>query len=175
MSSDQGEGGWRICAQQLWRVLAKEYAQSLMFTYRRCVLLRAVYVGTTLVLVFNCGQLDHTHLQENALGTGNDDTQTPLSVHLPLLLLFPVSIIHTDLKPENVLLDLPPRPPPESEQPPPLQGRVPKVGAAMKGVAATIEDLSTALSLAGEHGLTAEEKRKLKKKVRGASNLPRFI
>ncbi|CAN0283939.1 unnamed protein product, partial [Ectocarpus sp. 12 AP-2014] len=26
------------------------------------------------------------------------------------------NIIHTDLKPENVLLDLPPRPPPESEQ-----------------------------------------------------------
>ncbi|CAN0215285.1 unnamed protein product, partial [Discosporangium mesarthrocarpum] len=28
------------------------------------------------------------------------------------------NIIHTDLKPENVLLDLPPRPPPESQQPP---------------------------------------------------------
>lgn len=64
-----------------------------------------------------------------------------------------------------MLLDLPPRPPPESEQPPPLQGRAPKVGAAIKGVAATIEDLNTALSLADEHGLSAEEKRKLKKKV----------
>lgn len=77
------------------------------------------------------------------------------------------SIIHTDLKPENVLLDLPPRPPPDSEQPPPLKSRAPKVGAAVKGVAATIDDLNTALSLADEHGLTVEERRKLKKKVRG--------
>lgn len=75
------------------------------------------------------------------------------------------SIIHTDLKPENVLLDLPPRPPPESEQPPSLQGRLPGVGAAVKGVATTINDLSTALALADAHGLSAEEKRKLKKKV----------
>lgn len=35
----------------------------------------------------------------------------------------------------------------------------------MKGVAATIDDLSAALALADAHGLTAEEKRKLKKKV----------
>lgn len=75
------------------------------------------------------------------------------------------SIIHTDLKPENVLLDLPPRPPPDSEQPPPLKNRAPKVGAAVKGVAATIDELNTALSLADEHGLTVEERRKLKKKV----------
>ena len=76
------------------------------------------------------------------------------------------SIIHTDLKPENVLLDLPPRPPPDSEQPPPLQGRVSKAGMALKGVATTIEDLNTALSLADQNGMSAEEKRKLKKKVR---------
>lgn len=77
----------------------------------------------------------------------------------------PHSIIHTDLKPENVLLDLPPRPPPESEQPPPLPGRVSRAGIAMKGVATTIEDLNTALSLADQNGMTVEEKRKLKKKV----------
>lgn len=77
---------------------------------------------------------------------------------------FPVlSIIHTDLKPENVLLDNPPRPPPESEQPPPLQNK--KSGAVPQGLATTIEDLNIALSLADEHGLSAEEKRKLKKKV----------
>ncbi len=80
---------------------------------------------------------------------------------LPLL----HSIIHTDLKPENVLLDLPPRPPPESEQPPPLPGRVSRAGMAMKGVATTIEDLNTALSLADQNGMSVEEKRKLKKKV----------
>lgn len=82
-----------------------------------------------------------------------------------LALFLSRSIIHTDLKPENVLLDLPPRPPPDSEQPPPLQGRQRKAGAAVKGVAATIEELNTALALADEHGLSAEEKRKLKKKV----------
>ncbi|CAM9466325.1 unnamed protein product [Scytosiphon promiscuus] len=76
------------------------------------------------------------------------------------------NIIHTDLKPENVLLDLPPRPPPDSEQPPPLQGRVSKAGMALKGVATTIEDLSTALSLADENGMSVEEKRKLKKKLK---------
>ncbi|CAM9500353.1 unnamed protein product [Ectocarpus fasciculatus] len=76
------------------------------------------------------------------------------------------NIIHTDLKPENVLLDLPPRPPPESEQPPPLQGRESRAGMAMKGVATTIEDLNMALSMADENGLSAEEKRKLKKKLK---------
>ncbi|CAM9336516.1 unnamed protein product, partial [Hapterophycus canaliculatus] len=76
------------------------------------------------------------------------------------------NIIHTDLKPENVLLDLPPRPPPDSEQPPPLQGRVSKAGMTLKGVATTIEDLSTALSLADENGMSVEEKRKLKKKLK---------
>lgn len=35
----------------------------------------------------------------------------------------------------------------------------------MKGIAATIDDLSAALALADAHGLSAEEKRKLKKKV----------
>lgn len=35
----------------------------------------------------------------------------------------------------------------------------------MKGVATTIEDLSTALSLADQNGMSVEEKRKLKKKV----------
>lgn len=64
-----------------------------------------------------------------------------------------------------MLLDIPPRPPPDSEQPPPLQGRGSKVGIAMKGVATTIEDLSTALSLADQNGMSVEEKRKLKKKV----------
>lgn len=78
--------------------------------------------------------------------------------------LCPDSIIHTDLKPENVLLDLPPRPPPESDQPPPLPGKLPKGG--VQGVATTIDDLSAALAMADAHGLTAEEKRKLKKKVR---------
>eukprot|EP00752_Nemacystus_decipiens_P009400 g8403.t1 len=76
------------------------------------------------------------------------------------------NIIHTDLKPENVLLDLPPRPPPDSEQPPPLHGRVSRAGIALKGVATTIEDLSTALSLADQNGMSAEEKRKLKKKLK---------
>ncbi|CBJ30526.1 Serine/threonine-protein kinase SRPK1, putative [Ectocarpus siliculosus] len=76
------------------------------------------------------------------------------------------NIIHTDLKPENVLLDLPPRPPPESEQPPPLQGRESRAGMAMKGVATTIEDLNMALSMADQNGLSAEEKRKLKKKLK---------
>lgn len=66
-----------------------------------------------------------------------------------------------------MLLDLPPRPPPDSEQPPPLQGRVSKAGIALKGVATTIEDLNTALSLADQNGMSVEEKRKLKKKVRG--------
>lgn len=81
------------------------------------------------------------------------------------------SIIHTDLKPENVLLDLPPRPPPESEQPPALQGRPIRVGPAVKGVAASIDDLSTALALADAHGLSADEKRRLKKKVHSVSVL----
>lgn len=36
---------------------------------------------------------------------------------------------------------------------------------AMKGVATTIEDLNTALSLADQNGMSVEEKRKLKKKV----------
>lgn len=62
-------------------------------------------------------------------------------------------------------MDLPPRPPPDSEQPPALQGRRPKEGAAVRGVAATIEELSVALALADKHGLSSEEKRKLKKKV----------
>lgn len=35
----------------------------------------------------------------------------------------------------------------------------------MKGVATTIEDLNMALSMADQNGLSAEEKRKLKKKV----------
>lgn len=39
---------------------------------------------------------------------------------------------------------------------------------ALKGVATTIEDLSTALSLADENGMSVEEKRKLKKKVGAA-------
>lgn len=73
------------------------------------------------------------------------------------------SIIHTDLKPENVLLDLPPRPPPEAEQPPRLPGKLPRGG--LQGVATTIDDLSAALAMADAHGLSAEEKRKLKKKV----------
>lgn len=73
------------------------------------------------------------------------------------------SIIHTDLKPENVLLDLPPRPPPEAEQPPPLPGKLARAG--FQGVATTIDDLSAALAMADAHGLSAEEKRKLKKKV----------
>lgn len=84
------------------------------------------------------------------------------------------SIIHTDLKPENVLLDLPPRPPPESEQPPPLQGRESRAGMAMKGVATTIEDLNMALSMADQNGLSAEEKRKLKKKVCAVDNTERM-
>lgn len=77
------------------------------------------------------------------------------------------SIIHTDLKPENVLMDLPPRPPPDSEQPPPLRSRIPKGGVAVRGVAASIDELRATLALADKHGLSAEEKRKLKKKVRG--------
>lgn len=77
------------------------------------------------------------------------------------------SIIHTDLKPENVLMDLPPRPPPDSEQPPPLRSRLPKGGFAVRGVAASIDELRATLALADKHGLSAEEKRKLKKKVRG--------
>lgn len=97
------------------------------------------------------------------------DAHCTSSSRLPLPVLPDDSIIHTDLKPENVLLDLPPRPPPDSEQPPPLAGKPPKSGAVMKGVAATIDDLSAALALADAHGLTAEEKRKLKKKVRSSS------
>lgn len=84
----------------------------------------------------------------------------------PYHTLWLCSIIHTDLKPENVLLDLPPRPPPEAEQPPPLQSRHGNTAGAGQAVGATIDDLSLALSLADAHGLTAEEKRRLKKKVR---------
>lgn len=42
---------------------------------------------------------------------------------------------------------------------------------ALKGVATTIEDLNTALSLADQNGMSTEEKRKLKKKVRTVCNM----
>lgn len=64
-------------------------------------------------------------------------------------------------------MDLPPRPPPDSEQPPPLRTRLPKGGFAVRGVAASIDELRATLALADKHGLSSEEKRKLKKKVCG--------
>ena len=46
-----------------------------------------------------------------------------------------------------------------------------RAGIALKGVATTIEDLNTALSLADQNGMSAEEKRKLKKKVPVVCNM----
>lgn len=113
--------------------------------------------------------VSHPSLTSGTLFAKSSLRGSPWLTHWP----FRRSIIHTDLKPENVLLDLPPRPPPDSEQPPPLQGRVSRAGITLKGVATTIEDLNTALSLADQNGMSAEEKRKLKKKVRAVTRRSR--
>ncbi|CAM9293202.1 unnamed protein product, partial [Choristocarpus tenellus] len=80
------------------------------------------------------------------------------------------NIIHTDLKPENVLLDLPPRPPPESKQPPGLvyakeEGGKKAGGGGGETVGVSIDELSIAIAQAEENGLSVEERRRLKKKV----------
>ncbi|KAG5179961.1 serine threonine protein kinase [Tribonema minus] len=94
-------------------------------------------------------------------------------------------IIHTDLKPENVLLDLPPRPPPRALQPPgphdvePSRGprRAKERGQAGAAAAATsperppqqavtAEEVKRHLDLAAKTGASTEDLKKLRKKLK---------
>ncbi|CAM9692604.1 unnamed protein product [Chrysoparadoxa australica] len=68
------------------------------------------------------------------------------------------SIIHTDLKPENVLLDMPPSPPPLEEQP----GRATK-RKGDSGKPTTVEDIIGALA---NTDMDQEERKKLKKRLK---------
>ncbi len=84
------------------------------------------------------------------------------------------SIIHTDLKPENVLLDRPPSIPPLREQPPHLKTR--RTGAQGGGFKSafkqtggnilSLEALDAELAAAYSNGLSMEERKRLKKRIK---------
>ncbi|CAM9243495.1 unnamed protein product, partial [Phaeothamnion confervicola] len=77
-------------------------------------------------------------------------------------------IIHTDLKPENVLLDMPPKAPPRHLQPPGPAERptARKAGAAARRKDPGAERLEGGTATVSLNGLTADEKRRLKKRMR---------
>ncbi len=85
------------------------------------------------------------------------------------------SIIHTDLKPENVLLDRPPSIPPLCTQPPRLGtkrtaapgGGGPKsVFKQIGGSMLSLEALDAELAAAYSNGLSIEERKRLKKRIK---------